>query len=81
MKSMIVKWGNSQGVRLPKELLETAALKVGDPVRITSDVEGIRIRKDARRHRPLAERLAGYAGEYRPAEWDTGVARGQEEIG
>ncbi len=81
MKSMIVRWGNSQGVRLPKELLEAVALKVGDPVRITADAEGIRIRKDARRHRTLAERLDGYSGEHRPTEWDTGAARGKEEIG
>jgi antitoxin MazE len=35
MIGKVQKWGNSQGVRLSKETLATANLKVGDPVVIS----------------------------------------------
>ena len=35
MLSKVQKWGNSQGVRLSKALLEDARLSVGDPVDVT----------------------------------------------
>jgi len=36
MVTKVQKWGNSQGVRLSKELLATANLKVGDAVDISA---------------------------------------------
>lgn len=30
----ISKWGNSQGLRIPKEIIESLKIKVGDKVRI-----------------------------------------------
>jgi len=80
MKTSIVRWGNSQGVRLPKELLEAASLKVGDSVSLTTEEGGVVIRKAAFRHRTLEERFAGYTGDYRPGEWDTGSPVGEEEF-
>ncbi len=79
MKTVIVKWGNSQGLRLSKELLETAALCVGDEVSMTADAGGIIIRK-VFRHRSLEERLAGYEGGYRSEEWSLGSPVGDEEF-
>lgn len=35
MLTHLQKWGNSQGIRLSKDLLEAAQLKVGDEVSIT----------------------------------------------
>ncbi|OCL82132.1 AbrB/MazE/SpoVT family DNA-binding domain-containing protein [Arcobacter porcinus] len=35
MTAKISKWGNSQGLRMPKDIMETLELKVGDDVRIT----------------------------------------------
>jgi antitoxin MazE len=35
MLSRVQKWGNSQGVRIPKNLLETSRIKVGEEVDIT----------------------------------------------
>ena len=32
----IRKWGNGQGIRLPKKILEAAALAVGDEVDVTA---------------------------------------------
>jgi antitoxin MazE len=79
MKSMIVRWGNSQGVRLTKDILADACLAVGDAVTIEADRDGVLIRK-ATRHRTLAERMSGYAGTFRPGEWDTGPDRGKEAL-
>jgi antitoxin MazE len=34
VETRIARWGNSQGVRLPREALEQAGLAVGDAVRV-----------------------------------------------
>ena len=34
METRIARWGNSQGVRLPREALEAAGMAVGDTVQI-----------------------------------------------
>ena len=80
MKSMIVRWGNSQGVRLPKEVLAAASLQVNDSVTIEAEKGRIVIEKAARRHRSLEERLAGFSGSNVPEEWDMGVPVGKEEL-
>jgi antitoxin MazE len=36
MVTKVQRWGNSQGLRLPKELLETANLTVGDEVKVVA---------------------------------------------
>ncbi|MCG3715074.1 AbrB/MazE/SpoVT family DNA-binding domain-containing protein [Aliarcobacter butzleri] len=35
MTAKISKWGNSQGLRMPKDIMETLHLHVGDDVNIT----------------------------------------------
>ncbi|MFX4232470.1 AbrB/MazE/SpoVT family DNA-binding domain-containing protein [Aliarcobacter butzleri] len=35
MTAKISKWGNSQGLRIPKDIIETLHLHVGDDVNIT----------------------------------------------
>lgn len=35
MVTKVQKWGNSQGLRFPKALLEDANVKVGDPVQVS----------------------------------------------
>jgi len=44
MTARIQKWGNSQGLRLTKHLLEDAHLNVGDEVEIISSEEQIIIK-------------------------------------
>jgi len=34
METRLIKWGNSQGIRLPKTILEEARLKCGDRVQL-----------------------------------------------
>jgi antitoxin MazE len=36
MVTKVQKWGNSQGLRLPKQLLEDAHISVGDDVDVTT---------------------------------------------
>ena len=81
MQTTIVKWGNSQGVRLPKFLLESANFTDNDTVDITAEGDIIVIRKvpTKRRHRTLKERLEGIdVSNYRWKEWDTGPDVGHE---
>ena len=59
MQTTIVKWGNSQGIRLPKVLLESANLTDNDTVDLITENGNIVIKKSKskREHIPLAERL------------------------
>jgi antitoxin MazE len=36
MVTKVQKWGNSQGLRLPKQLLEDAHISIGDDVDVTT---------------------------------------------
>lgn len=78
MQTNIQKWGNSQAVRLPKVLLETAHLGENDIVQIVAEPNKIIIRKANQKHKSLKERLSGFNGEYAFEEWETGQAVGHE---
>jgi antitoxin MazE len=43
METNIQKWGNSLGVRLPKQLAEKQSLKAGTKVRVTESKGGVSI--------------------------------------
>jgi len=73
----VQRWGNSQGVRIPKSLLETANLKENDEVEIIAEGEQITIRK-ARHIANLDALFAGYTGNYRPGEDEAGEPIGRE---
>ena len=45
MQTTIVKWGNSQGVRLPKMLLESANIADNDTVDLIAENDSIIIKK------------------------------------
>jgi antitoxin MazE len=73
----IQKWGNSQAVRLPKIILEKAGLNENDQVELIVE-DGKVIIVPAKKHLTLKERAAGYSGDYKPLEWDTGRPVGKE---
>jgi len=73
----VQKWGNSQAIRLPKAALEKTGLKENDRVEIQVHDSSLLI-VPVRKHLTLRERAAGYAGDYRPVEWDTGRPVGKE---
>ena len=79
MYGTITKWGNSQGIRIPKGALVAARLQENDDVEIIADKETITLRK-LRRPKSLDELFAGYHGDYQPVEFDTGTDVGREVI-
>lgn len=79
MRTVIQKWGNSQAIRLPKAILETAQLGENEPVQIFAQRDRIVIKKAATmKHRTLAERLESFQGDYTGEEWNTGASVGRE---
>lgn len=78
MYTTIQKWGNSQGIRLPKILLDTLQMRENDRLEIISDNEQIIIRKSGPQHKTFAERMAGYDGDYHFEECDWGKPVGNE---
>ena len=58
MQTTIVKWGNSQGVRIPKAFLQNMQITENDPVDMIFENEKIIIKKsDAKKHKTIRERL------------------------
>lgn len=62
MYATIQKWGNSQGLRIPKALLDALGLRENDRVELIQSDDGIHIKKAAAEHRTLEERLIAFYG-------------------
>lgn len=62
MQATIQRWGNSQGLRIPKVLLDATGIQENDRVELTQTDDGIHIRKAKAAHRTLAERLTAFYG-------------------
>ena len=86
MYATIQRWGNSQGLRIPKAMLEAIGLRENDRVELTQEEDGIRIQKlPQARHRTLEERLTTFYGKpleqngpVESEELDWGSAEGTE---
>ena len=79
MITSIQKWGNSQGIRLPKNLLNIAGFPETGAVKIVAEPDRIVIQKvDKRKYQSLQELFCGYDGDDRCTEWDTGAPIGKE---
>ena len=80
------KWGNSQGLRIPKALLDAVGLKEHDRVELVQMDDGINIRRASSiPHRTLEERLTAFYGKpidqidrIEAEELDWGKAEGSE---
>lgn len=81
MKTRIQKWGNSQGIRLAKTVLQEVDLSVGSEIEITV-VDGTIVITPARRirgrHR-LEELLSRITEHHKAGEIDWGRPVGGEE--
>lgn len=56
MTAKISKWGNSAGIRLPKEIMQHLSLHIGDKVQITEQEGGMTITLvDEKKERLIAE--------------------------
>jgi antitoxin MazE len=79
MVAKIQKWGNSQGLRLPKHLLESAGMTVGDDVEILAEQEEILIKKKSKPKFDLAEMISRMPRDYQVHEESFGKPVGKEE--
>ena len=80
MMTKIQKWGNSQGLRLAKQVLEDAHLSVGDDVDVAAR-DGLIVVAPARRVRgrtSLQQLVARIPEGYKAEETDWGEPVGRE---
>ena len=71
------KWGNSQGIRLPKVLLDELGWSENDELSISKDEDKIIIQKHNKR-KSIVELFDGYNGNYKSEEIDWGETKGKE---
>ncbi len=57
----VTKWGNSLGVRLPKQIVEDMGLRAGDELRVVQTVDGTLSIDKGRRRERAARRPASRA--------------------
>ncbi len=80
MVTKIQKWGNSQGLRLAKQVLEDAHISVGDDVDVKAR-DGLIVVEPARRvrgKRSLKELVSQIPKNYKSEETDWGEPIGKE---
>ncbi len=78
MQVQVKAWGNSQGIRIPKEILREAAVSVDDVLNVSVS-NGIIMLEKTLRHRTLEERAAEYNGQLHfDGEFDRGEPVGRE---
>ena len=78
VNAVITKWGNSQGIRLSKDVLSSANLKIGDGIEIIANENEIVIKKIIKRRPTIQELFANYESTYKCEEISTSGAVGKE---
>lgn len=80
MTTSIQRWGNSQGIRIPKYLLDAAKLTTSDTITVRAENDMLIIEKAAptTAHKTIKELFADFDGEYKPQEVDWGEQAGKE---
>lgn len=80
MTTSIQKWGNSQGIRIPKYLLDAVKLTTNDEIIIRAENNTLIIEKAAQTatRKTIKELFADYDGVYKPQEVDWGEQVGKE---
>lgn len=78
MQAQVKEWGNSQGIRLSKELLKSAEIALNDVLDVTVSNGVITLSKPFR-HKTLEERAAEFGGKLMlDGEYDWGEPVGRE---
>lgn len=78
VQAQVKAWGNSQGIRISKEILKAANIAVDDMLDVRV-AEGSIILEKQVRHKSLEERAAKYANQlYLDGEYDWGEPTGRE---
>lgn len=78
MTTTIQKWGNSQGIRIPKVILDTVDLKENDSVNIVIDNNKLVIEKANSKRKNIKELFKNYKGKYKPVDIDWGKPERKE---
>ena len=78
MTTSIQKWGNSQGVRIPKMLLDAVKWSENEEVTITVYDGKLIIEKAKTEKESIMELFENYEEEYTPEEVDWGKPEGKE---
>ena len=75
--SKLQKWGNSQGIRIPKKMLETLDLKVNDSISIEEGENCLKIKKVEEKLSNIEKLFLNYEGEYEKIDldWDNEVGK------
>jgi antitoxin MazE len=77
-KSQLAKWGNSLAVRLPRQIIETARLREGDPLNLSVGKDGAVIIRATRQKYRLEDLVAEITPGNRHDETDWGGPVGNE---
>ena len=78
MQTQVKAWGNSQGIRIPKEILQEANVMIDDVLDVKVQ-NGVIILEKPFRHKTLEERAAEYDGKLDvDGEFDWGEPVGRE---
>lgn len=77
MITTIQKWGNSQGIRIPKILLDIVQWREDEQLILSADKDKIIIEK-AEPRKNIMELFADFDGEYVPIDMDWGEPVGEE---
>ena len=79
MTTTIQKWGNSQGVRIPKILLDTVNWSENEEIMIVAENGKLIIEKAQKNKRKnIKELFEDYKGDYEPIDIDWGKPKGAE---
>lgn len=80
MYATIQKWGNSQGLRIPKPILEALGIRENDRVELVPSGDTLTIKKATTdRHKSLEERLTAFYG--KPVEEIERIPGGEVDWG
>lgn len=78
MQTQVKTWGNSQGIRLPKEILQDAGIVLNEILEVTVTNGVITLAKTFK-HKTLEERAAEFDGRLNlDGEYDWGEPVGRE---
>ena len=78
MQTQVREWGNSQGIRLSKEILKSAGIALNEVLDVSVS-NGVITLKKTFRHKTLEERAAEFDGKLiLDGEYDWGESVGRE---
>ena len=78
MSTAIQKWGNSQGIRIPKHILDLLHWDLNEKVNIIPDGDKIVIEKEQAGRKNIRELFADFHDDYQPTKIDWGETEGKE---